>query len=322
MLYRGTVGDGRSLMLALAALAGAFCLLSALLYYSSAFMLAHSDFRFSRIAAGDIHVDVLVAGNSRARDLLTGSEPGAAPGDQAHHAPSVYNLAYNGLSREDTIAWIKTYFRQGNSANTLIIEASALFEAQHYCDSKPYWVVYPELRAAQRGACARDARSARYFPLTMFDSEQYLRALYYYVWNRHGDQAWADDYQIPQPLCQRLPLDNIFAFQRFAQQFDLATAGAEIVELKAWLASHGYRTRVVFVLAPFMAAPDALAAIADIDRVARTLLGSEDYLSLSNALGADCRDFADSEHIGAEGRRKVRALMFRYLASLPPALLP
>jgi hypothetical protein len=300
-------------MLALAALAAAFCLLSALLYYASAFVLAHSDFRFSRIAAGDIHVDVLVAGNSRARDLLTGSEPGAAPGD----APSVYNLAYNGLSREDTIAWIKTFFRQGNSANTLIIETSALFEDQHYCDSKPYWVVYPELRAAQRGACARDARSARFFPLTMFDSEQYLRALYYFVWNRHGDQDWVDDYQIPQELCERLPLDNIYAFQKFAQRLDLATAGTEIAELKAWLANHGYRTRVVFVLAPFMAAPDALAAIAEIDRIDRRLLGSESNLSLSTALGADCRDFADSEHIGAEGRRKVQALMFRYLESLP-----
>jgi hypothetical protein len=305
MLYRGNAGGGRSLILALAALAAAFGLLSALLYYASAAALAHSSFRFSRIAAGDIHVDVLVAGNSRARDLLTGSAPGSSP--------SVFNLAYNGLSREDTIEWVKTFFRQGNSANTILIETSALYDDHHFCDSKPYWVVYPELRAAQRGGCGADAHSARYFPLTMFNSEQYLRALYYFAWNRHGDQNWADDYEIPQPLCERLPLDNIFAFQKLALRVDLVTAGRELAELKAWLASHGYRTRVVFVLAPFLAAPAGLAAIANMDRTAVRLLGSEGNLSLSTALGGDCRDFADSEHIGPAGRRKVRALILRYL---------
>lgn len=313
MLYRGNAGGGRRLMLALAAVAGAFCLLSVLLYYASAVALAHSSFRFSRISAGDIHVDVLVAGNSRARDLLSGSAPDVAQDGAPGKRPSVFNLAYNGLSRADTIAWIKTFFRQGNSASTILIETSTLYEDQHFCDSKPYWVVFPELRAAQRAACGKDARRARYFPLTLFNSEQYLRALYYFAWNRHGDQDWADDYEIPQALCARLPLDNVFAFQRLALRLDLASAGGDIAELKAWLASHGYRTRLVFVLAPFLAAPDALAAIADMDRTASRLLGREDNLSLSTALGSDCQDFADSEHIGPEGRRKVRGLLFRYL---------
>ena len=296
-------------MLALTAVGIAFCLLTALLYYASAAALAHSTFRFSRIAAGDIHVDVLVAGNSRARDLLSGSEPGVAQ----RSSPSVFNLAYNNLSREDTIEWLKTYFRQGNSAHTVVIETSALYEDRHFCDSKPFWVVYPELRAAQRDACGADARSARYFPLTMFNSEQYLRALYYFAWNRHGDQDWGDEYAIPQALCERLPLDNIYAFQKLALRVDIASVSREIAELKDWLASHGYRTRVVFVLAPFVAKPAALAAIADMDRTAQRLIGSEGNLSLSTALGGDCRDFADSEHIGPEGRGKVRALIFRYL---------
>jgi len=309
MLYRSQAAGGRSLILALLAVAAAFWLLSALLYYASAAALAHSSFRFSRIAAGDIHVDVLVAGNSRARDLLAGSAAGASPG----HSPSVFNLAYNGLSREDTIEWIETFFRQGNTANTILIETSALYSDREFCDSKPYWAVYPQLRAAQRADCPKDARSARYFPLTVFNSEQYLRALYYFAWNRHGDQDWGDDYAIPQQLCARLPLANIFAFQKEALRLDVASVGREIAELKAWLASHGYRTRVVFVLAPFLAAPGALAAIADMDRTDARLLGSEGNLSLSTALGGDCRDFADSEHIGPLGRRKVQALIFREL---------
>jgi hypothetical protein len=300
-------------MLALLAVAVAFCLLSALLYYASTAALAHSSFRFSRIAAGNIHVDVLVAGNSRGRDLLSGSAPDAAPGNSPGNSPSVFNLAYNGLSREDTFEWIETFFRQGNTANTVLIETSTLYEDRHFCDSKPYWALYPQLRAAQHAACQKDARSARYFPLTVFNSEQYLRALYYFAWNRQGDQDWGDEYSIPQQLCARLPLDNIFAFQKLALRLDIASAGRQIAELKAWLASHGYRTRVVFVLAPFVAAPGALAAIADMDRTDATLLGSDDNLSLSTALGGDCRDFADSEHIGPLGRRKLRALILREL---------
>ena len=130
----------------------------------------------------------------------------------------------------------------------------------------------------------------------------------------HGLQPAAASFrQACAALCARLPLDNVFAFQRLALRLDLASAGGDIAELKAWLASHGYRARLVFVLAPFLAAPDALAAIADMDRTASRLLGRDDNLSLSTALGSDCHDFADSEHIGPEGRRKVRGLLFRYL---------
>jgi hypothetical protein len=290
---------------ALVASGASFCVLSALAYQFSAWALFHSSFRFSRIAAGSIHVDVLVAGNSRARDLLQGGDLG--------RSPSVFNLAYNGLGRESTIEWIKIFFRRGNTANTLLIETSALYDNSSSCDNKPYWALYPELRAASGDGCAQDVTSARYFPLTVFNSEQYLRALYYLLLKPHGDQDWADDYDIPPQLCAHLPLENIFGFHKLAQQLDVDMVRAEIAELDAWLARNGYRTQLVFVQAPFFAAPRALPAIADMQRVDARVLGGERYLNLGSALGDACSDFADSEHIDVSGRRKVAAMLFQYL---------
>lgn len=317
---------GRSLGIDLLVLAAALCVLSALVYHASAAALRYSSFRFSRIADGTIHVNVLVAGNSRARDLLTGSEPSIASGrgtgsqsgsggaaSEGRAPPTVFNLAYNGLSREDTFAWIETYFRQGNTAATILIETSALFDNQQYCDSKPYWVIYPELFTAQRVGCVADARIGRYFPLTLFDSEQYLRALYYLAAHPHGDQDWVDEYYIPPRLCTHLPLDSIYHFRAHALALNVTLARAEISDFESWLALHGYHTHVMFALSPFFSVADSRAAIADMDRVDAKLLDGQDSVSLSTALGGDCSAFADSEHLGSKGRVQVRAMIFQYL---------
>jgi hypothetical protein len=303
--FRDQGSGGRSLIIALVATAAVFCLLSAVLYYASVAALKHSSFRFSRIARGNLHVDVLVAGNSRARDLLSGSDPGSSP--------SVFNLAYNGLSREDTLEWVKNFFRQGNSAKTVVIETTALYYEHHYCDSKTYWVLYPELFADQRAACPKDASSARYFPLTLFNSEQYLRALYYLIVRTQGDQSWGDENAISERLCVRLPMENVEQFRADALRLDLRLVGAEIAELKAWLAKNAYPTQLVFVLAPFVAAPRALPAIADMQRIDEQLLGSQGNLSLASALGSDCSQFADAVHLGPAGRRKLAPLLFESL---------
>lgn len=144
----------------------------------------------------------------------------------------------------------------------------------------------------------------------MFNSEQYLRALYYLGWKPQGDQNWGDDYAIPARLCARLPLAGIYGFRNEAAGLDIPLVSGEIAELKQWLANNGYRGSVVFVLAPFFADARALPAIADMERVNDRLLGSEGNLSLATALGSDCSDFADSEHIGPSGRQKIQSLVF------------
>jgi hypothetical protein len=295
----------RSLALSLALSVGCFALLSAALYGAGAYVLAHSAFRFSRIAAGNIHVDVMVTGNSRGRDLLYGNVSG--------RSPTVFNLAYNALDRERAFEWIRTYFSQGNTASTVVIESSNLYSDQASCDGKPYWLLYPGQYAAQRARCTADAASARYFPLTLFDSEQFLRALYYYAWHPEGDQTWGDVGAIPERLCATLPLEGLYGFRDSAVGVDQSLVRRQIAELKQWLASHGYQTRLVFVLAPFFADSRALPAIAQIEAANRELLAGETNLSLGTALGGDCSAFVDAEHQGPEGRRRSFPLLLAEL---------
>jgi hypothetical protein len=153
----------------------------------------------------------------------------------------------------------------------------------------------------------------RFFPLTIFNSAQYLRALYYLILRPQGDQSWGDDYSINADLCARLPLRYIYEFHDAAARLDLSREKRDIADLKRWLADNGYKTKLVFVLAPFLADPRAIPAITDMERVSDTLLGAEDNLSLATALGSDCGNFADAMHVGPIGRPKVRSLLLQYL---------
>ncbi|MGA7675422.1 MAG: hypothetical protein WCA78_10315 [Rhizomicrobium sp.] len=304
MLIPMKLAGGKSLLVALAATLVFFVLLSMLVYSASQFMLSHSSFRFSRVATGDIHVDVLVVGNSRAVNLISGrSEP-----------PSVFNLAYNGLGRQATLSWIRIFFDKGNTAKTVVIETTAMYGNEAGCDGKPYWALYGNNLAAQRRACAEDAKSASFFPLTMFNSEQYLRALYYFTLHRHGDQNWANEYDIPPTLCGRLPLESIFIFRRRAAHVDESIVRHEIADLNWWLVQHGHKTKLVFVLAPLFANQHSLPAISDLEKIDRAMFG-RDYISQARDLGANCSDFADSIHVGHKGRAKTTPALLRALAA-------
>lgn len=297
--------SGKSLAKALAATIVVFVLLSMAIYYASIYVLVHSSFRFSRIAAGSIHVDILIVGNSRARDLVTGRGP--------ENPPTVFNLAYNRFSREGAFAWIKLFFHQGNTAKTIVFETSTLYTDFDNCDGKPYWPLYPSLMTSARLVCPKDVEWARYFPLTTFNSEQFLRALYYFAIRRQGDQNWADDHEIPADVCSRLPLDDIYKFRDAATRREVSEVSRQISDLKQWLDRGGFRARLVFVLAPFFAEPRTLPGIEDMERINGKLLGAENNLSLATALGSDCGNFADAVHTARNGQVKTRTLLFKYL---------
>ena len=73
------------------------------------------------------------------------------------------------------------------------------------------------------------------------------------------------------------------------------------------------RTVIEWSLAPFLADTRAIPSITDMERVNDKLLGAENNLSLATALGSDCGNFADTMHVGANGRPKVRSLLWQYL---------
>lgn len=299
----------RTLLFTLSATVVFFVVFSLLFYFVNIWVLTHSSFRFSRIARGDIHVDVLVVGNSRGVNLITGRG--------SDNPPTVFNLSYNGLGRAATFSWVKTFFHQGNTARIIVVEATTLFEDAPGCDSKPYWAVYPDLYEAASKNCWDDDATAKYFPLTMFNSEQYMRALYYLIVRPRGDQDWADDYDIPDGLCARLPVDRVELFRDKARQVDVAAIRREIAELKQELSRSGYKGKLVFVLAPFFTNNRSMPAIAEIERVDATILGPGNSLSLATALGANCSDFADALHVGRNGRPKILLMLLKHMGMSP-----
>jgi hypothetical protein len=305
MLRRPAALSGRELLIcAIVAVTGCLAL-SLLLYLTGTNLVRQSEFRFSRIRRGDLHVDVLIVGNSRARDLIVGRPPDARP--------SVYNLAYNGLSRTETLAWIRLFFEQGNTASTVVVESSALFSDEVLCDGKVYWPLYPELRALEARACPRDAGAERFFPLTLLDSEQFMRAIYYL---RRSDQDWGDGYTIPRSRCEQADINEIFTFRKHAEAMDQVRAREQLDELHTWMDMHSPQTRLVFVLAPFLASPGAVDSIADIERIDRKFLTHEHHISLATLLGSDCERFADAVHVGPQGRPIVANALFAALSTL------
>src|ERR1700753_2821855 len=108
-----------------------FGLFSFALLWLSDYARDHSSFRLSRMTKGDIHVDVLVAGGSRGVNLITGRD--------AVHPPSVFNIAYNAQQYPSTLALIKSFFRRGNTAKLVLIDAAVFYTHDPNCEDKVYW---------------------------------------------------------------------------------------------------------------------------------------------------------------------------------------
>jgi hypothetical protein len=303
---------GAALPKTIVILAISLVLLLSAVWLGCRFVMSHSAFRFSRIYAGDIRTDVLVAGNSRGINLITGGGT----------SPSVYNISYNGLGRASTISWIKAYFARGNTAKVIVIEATALFDNGAGCDGKPYWSLYGDIFSSQRAACPDDTAQARWAPLTAYNTEQFLRAVYYFTVKRGGDQDWANEYDIPPEMCAHLPVHDVEHFQSMAHQADVVAIRAQIDELKTWLKAHHVDSKIVFVVAPIFKTPQTTPMINAIAGKAKTLTSGNPTIDLSGAFGARCSFFADSIHVGREGRKALRPILFQNLAHDLGAMAP
>ena len=255
----------RSLAVSLVFAAAFFALFTVALLYASNYARDQSSFRFSRMAIGNIHVDVLVAGGSRGVNLITGRD--------SANPPSVFNIAYNAQQSPSTLALVKAFFRRGNTARIVMIDASVFYTHDPNCEDKVYWSLYPDLYEAQRNACSSDVMAARFFPLTAFSSEIFLRDLYYLFAKRNGDQDWANEVTLTRS-------NSIAPLNRPARR------------------------------APVIRAAEAHA---------KALYAGEDLLDFADALGSDCKLFADEVHLSPNGRK---ALLPTILKAIQARLAP
>ncbi|HWD28755.1 MAG TPA: hypothetical protein VG387_16405 [Rhizomicrobium sp.] len=300
----------RSLALSIGYVVLFFALLSFALLMLSNYVRDNSSFRLSRMASGNIHVDALVAGGSRGVNLMTGRD--------AAHPPSVFNISYNAQQYPSTLALIKAFFRRGNTAKMVLIDAAVFYTHDSNCEDKVYWSAYRDLYDAQRADCASDATAARFFPLTAFGSEIFLRDLYYLV-KRGGDQDWANETTLSPALCSRLSAKAAGTDAARAASMDVARNRRDIAALKQWLASNGYKTKLVFVLAPTLMRQQALPAIRSSEARAKALFAGEDFVDLAQTIGDHCQWYADEVHLSPEGRK---VLLPRILKIIQARLAP
>ncbi len=262
--------------------------------------LRNSDFRLSRVSQSNINARALVIGNSRGVNLI----------DPTLTSVTTFNLSYNGLTSASIFALARDFYRAGNTADTIIVEASGLLVPGANCELKPYWGILPELARASQNACRKDARMARWFPLTRYDTELFQRAVYYLI-NRR-DQAWANESTMTRAACARPPAGQMDSFSRKLSIAQIARIRAEITGFRNWLATHHRSARVVFVLAPFFPAPETSGGIAAVRHEIDALLGAGNYLDLTRTTSRDCTLFADTLHLSRAGRDAVRGQVMAY----------
>jgi hypothetical protein len=263
------------------------------------FVIARSSLRFSVVAEGKVNTDLVVIGNSRGVNLIAGTLGEANP--------RIFNLSYNSLGRRSSIALAKQFFASGNKAHYVVFETSALwmFGNTSNCELKTYWRALSLLAREGEERCRDDFWAGRYFPLTIYNTELFLRVAYYALIHRQTDQDWVNGYVMTDAACRHL--------QRAGDNRVLppdtslvSVARADVADLRKWMAMNVPGTKLVFVTAPFFDSPPMSAVVRQYAALTDRILGKGTYLDLGTVLGDDCRLFADSYHIIGAGRAAVR----------------
>lgn len=150
---------------------------------------ARSGFRFSRVyAGGQVQHDVVVLGDSR------GVNGFFAPGLSEATGRSVLNLSYNGMSTAVAEVVFLDYLDRHPAPKTLIIEPTNVLAAPGLAATlSSYAGRSPRLRALIEAQDPTAATAGEITHLYRFNTELFLRALYYLG---RSDQGWINDYRI------------------------------------------------------------------------------------------------------------------------------
>lgn len=280
-------------------------LFNAILGLAAKSIVEHSGFRLSQAAHNGTRVHILIAGNSRGVNLM----------DASQATPKSFNLSFNGLNTGAILALTKDFFQSGNSADVVVLEVSGLLVPGSSCELKTYWSVLSNLAKQGQVDCAFDWRIANLFPLTAFDSELFLRALYYWPGNRN-DQNWANDYLMTAQACRHPPSAGLKAFSNPISPQDAADLRNQLQALKFWLTARDPKIKIALVLAPFFPSPAVAEDIGRIRNNADRVYGKGNYLDLTQSPPNECRQFSDELHVNRDGRAALRGRILDYVRNL------
>jgi hypothetical protein len=283
-----------------------FLAMNAALWALCEFSIARSSLRFSKVADGGVDTDLVIIGNSRGVNLMAGT--------LEKTNLRVFNFGYNSLGRRSSIALAKQFFASGNRARYVIFETSALWMWGDVanCELKTYWRALPLLGHEGEERCRGDFLAGRYFPLTIYDTELFLRVIYYALIHRQTDQDWVNGYVMTDATCRHLR--TVGDSRVVPPDTSLVSATrADVADLRKWLAENAPGTKLVFVTAPYFDSPPFSAIVHQYIGLTDRILGKGTYLDLGTALGSDCRLFADFYHIIGAGRVAIRQRILDYV---------
>jgi len=147
-------------------------------------VVQRSHFRFSEIHHGGIDADIVILGDSRGVTSIN------VPVVEKIAGRRTYSLCYNGMATKIGEALLDDYLEHNRPPRLLIIEVTSLIEPMKLSpELKTYAALSPRLEALYAEEHPTAARAGRVFHLLRYNSELYLRALYYL---RRSDQDWSN----------------------------------------------------------------------------------------------------------------------------------
>lgn len=149
-------------------------------------LVARSGLRFSRIYRGGLPSGVLVLGDSRGANAVF------SPTASTKLGIPVFNLSYNGQSTAIQEIFLRDYLDHNAAPKLVLIEVTSVEDGDGLLSElKMYTGLSGRLAPAYESADPTAATAIRFFHLYRYDSELFLRCLYYLT---RTDQTWGNFY--------------------------------------------------------------------------------------------------------------------------------
>jgi hypothetical protein len=147
-------------------------------------VLRRSNFRFSAVERSGIDADIVVLGDSRGVSSIN------VPLVEKLTGHRTFSLCYNGMATKIAEALLADYLDHNRPPRLIVIEVTSLTEPMKLSpELRTYAGLSPRLAEIYAEEHPVGARAGRFFTLLRFNSELYMRALYYL---RRSDQEWGN----------------------------------------------------------------------------------------------------------------------------------
>jgi len=248
--------------------------------------------------AGKLNADIVCVGNSRGVYLLDPAAIKQATGQ------STANISYNGLTTQIAHALFSDYLEHNQKPRVVLIEASCVTAATGkgiVSEFKPFWGNSQRLLKLGQQFSETVANATKVTRLYQFNSELYLRAVYYLL-RGQSDQFGMLTGTITQGLIDEV--ERMEPFKMEIQPAELVALREMIVDAKR----QGIEVRLLY--APYL--PQYAAKMTNLDAFLKQIgegAGIEP-IDLTRSLDEDAQ-FMDRVHMNASGTTALTKMLIK-----------